>query len=44
MVKPKPQLTSKVLAALLRPYLRHLAKPSLPRYRGELALRGLENM
>jgi penicillin G amidase len=42
MVKPKTYFTSKVLAALLRPYLRHLAKPSLPRYRGELALRGLE--
>ena len=36
------QQPARVFSALLRPYLRHLAKPSLPRYRGELALRGLE--
>jgi len=42
MVKPKNRIAPRVFSALLRPYLRHLAKPSLPRYRGDLALRGLK--
>jgi len=36
---PQP---AKVFSALLRPCLRLLARPSLPRYRGEISLRGLE--
>jgi penicillin amidase len=36
------QLTN-VTAALFRPGLRFLGRPSLPRYRGEVALRGLQS-
>jgi penicillin amidase len=36
------QQAARFFSALLSPYLRRLAAPSLPRYRGELTLRGLE--
>ena len=41
MELPKSGFFSTVFSALLRPYLRHLDKPSLPKYRGTLALAGL---
>jgi len=34
---------STVFSALLRPYLRRLDKPALPKYRGKLSLAGLKN-
>jgi penicillin G amidase len=42
MELPKSGFFSTVFSALLRPYLRHLDKPSLPRYGGTLALAGLK--
>jgi len=36
------QQPARVFSALLRPFLRRLARPGLPRYRGEIVLRGLE--
>ncbi len=41
MELPKSGFFSTVFSALLRPYLRHLDKPSLAKYRGTLALAGL---
>src|SRR5687768_1082835 len=41
MELPKSGFFSTVFSALLRPYLRHLDKPSLPKYRGRFALAGL---
>jgi penicillin amidase len=42
MELPKSGLFLTVFSALLRPYLRHLDKPSLPKYRGKVALAGLK--
>ena len=42
MELPKSGFFSTVFSALLRPYLQHLDKPSLPKYRGQLALAGLK--
>ncbi|MGH7796946.1 MAG: penicillin acylase family protein, partial [Candidatus Binatia bacterium] len=41
MELPESGIFSSIFAALLRPYLRSLDKPSLPRYHGELGLAGL---
>ena len=41
MELPKSGFFSTVFSAFLRPYLRHLDKPALPKYRGKLALAGL---
>ena len=41
MELPKSGFFSTVFSALLRPYLRHLDKPSLPKHRGRFALAGL---
>ena len=42
MELPKSGFFPTVFSALLRPYLRHLDKPSLPKYRGTLPLAGLK--
>lgn len=42
MVKTAHHFTSTALSTLLRPWLRHLAKPAAPKYRGEIILPGLE--
>jgi penicillin amidase len=42
MEAPESGILSSVFAALLRPYLRSLDKPSLPKYHGELGLAGLK--
>lgn len=42
MELPTSGFFSTVFPALLRPYFRRLDKPSLPKYRGKLALRGLK--
>ena len=41
MEAPESGILSSVFAALLRPYLRSLDKPALPKYHGELGLAGL---
>ena len=41
MEVPKSGFFSTVFSALLRPYIRHLDKPSLPKYGGTLTLAGL---
>jgi len=43
MELPKSGFFSTVFSALLRPYLRRLDKPALPKYRGKLSLAGLKN-
>lgn len=43
MDPPKSGFFSTVFAALLRPWLSSLDRPSLPKYRGEIALRGLQS-
>lgn len=42
MELPESGFFSTVFSALLRPFIRYLDKPSLPRYQGELRLAGLE--
>jgi penicillin amidase len=42
MIKPQRRVTATAFGALLRPWLRRLAKPALPRYRGEITVPGIE--
>ena len=42
MIKTARRVTSTAFCALLRPWLRHLAKPTMPRYRGEITVPGIE--
>jgi penicillin amidase len=41
-MEPRSGFFASVCAALLRPYLRRLDRPSLPKYHGTLALKGLQ--
>jgi penicillin amidase len=42
MVQPETHIAQRFFSFLLRPFLRRLARPSLPSYRGQLTLPGLE--